>query len=147
MRKFCAIALLPLMLAAFAPQPIGSETQDRLSVQDKRRLSAEVTGAVVDQLIDNGCWVDHSDMAEAKRLRATIRIWLGPDGRFSAPPVLINPESIPSGDKAMQVFVAHAQRALKMCDEIGWKLPERSAEVLAGDFIELTFMPKIGARP
>jgi hypothetical protein len=144
-KRVAAIALLPLALAAFAPQ----QPDDRapLSTAEKKQLSVEIIVAVKAQLMENHCWADHSDMPEARRLSVTIRIWLGPDGHFRAPPQLVNPEQEPLNDRPMQVFLAHARRALDVCNIIGWKLPDRSAELLPENYIDLMFVPKVGTTP
>ena len=135
MKRLAAIALLPLALAAFAPQPPDDE---------KQQSSSEIVGFVSRQLLEKRCWTDHSDMPEARRLRTTFRIWLGPDGKFSLPPQLIDPAVEPTNDEQMRLFIAHARRALNVCNRLGWELPQGAAELLRDNYIDLQFVPKIG---
>lgn len=144
MKRLAAIALLPLALAAFAPQPPDDNAAARLTFEEERKVSSDVMDAIKRQLIENGCWADHRDMPEAKRLSVIFRIQLGPDGHFSAPPRLLDPMQAPANDKPMQTFIAYARQALETCNTQGWQLPEGASEVLRDSYIDLMFVPRIG---
>lgn len=135
MRKLAAIALLPLALAAFAPQRPGPEL---------KRAGAEAVSAIARQLIDKQCWTDHSDMPEARRLSAIFRISLGADGHFTKEPELVHPAAPPLGDAPLQAFIRDARRALTQCNALGFDLSPEDAELLQGEDIDIQFVPKIG---
>lgn len=120
MRRLAAITLLPLALAAFAPQQ--EDLGGGSATTFKRRMEATFEDQIRAQLLWNKCWADHSDMPEAPRLRATFRFTIGPDGHFTTPPALIEPSEDLSNDKPMKTFVAQARRALEVCDARGWEM-------------------------
>lgn len=129
-----------------APAP-GAATNEapRLSVGDRRRMTASIEDAIKSQLVSKGCFADHSDMADAKRLRATFRVWFGRNGKFSQKYQLVAPAREPFNDPPMQAFIAHARRALDMCNNLGWQVPEEYFRLPQPQYIDLTFLPKIGA--
>jgi outer membrane biosynthesis protein TonB len=127
-----------------APASTANEAP-RLSVGDRRRMTATITDILVSQLKDNRCWADHSDMADAKRLRATFRIAFGRNGKFSIRPELISPARKPANDPPLNTFIVHAERALNMCNQIGWRVPEDYFRLPEPRTIDLEFLPKIGA--
>jgi outer membrane biosynthesis protein TonB len=127
-----------------APASASNEAP-RLSVGDRRRMTATITDILVSQLKDNRCWADHSDMADAKRLRATFRIAFGRNGKFSIRPELISPVRKPANDPPLNTFIVHAERALNMCNQIGWRVPEDYFRLPEPRTIDLEFLPKIGA--
>jgi len=127
-----------------APASAANETP-RLSFGDRRRMTATITDILVSQLKDNRCWADHSDMADAKRLRATFRIAFGRNGKFSIRPELVSPVRKPANDPPLNTFIVHAERALNMCNQIGWRVPEDYFRLPEPRTIDLEFLPKIGA--
>ena len=125
--------------------PAASTEAPRLSAGDKRRMTASITDMIKSQLITNRCWADHSDMADAKRLRVTLRVWFSRNGKFSQEYKLISPARDPFNDPPLQTFLAHARRALDMCNNIGWQVPEEYFRLPQPQYIDLEFLPKIGA--
>jgi len=125
--------------------PAAADEAPRLGAGDRRRMTASVTDAIRSQLISNRCWADHSDMADARRLRATIRVWFGRNGKFSKRYEMIAPSREPTGDPPLQAFITHARRALDMCNNIGWVVPEEYFTRLGSPYIDIDFLPKIGA--
>lgn len=117
----------------------------RLSAGDRRRMTASITDIIISQLVDKGCWADHSDMADAKRLTATYRVWFGRNGKFSKPPELINPSRKPANDPPLNTYIVHAERALNKCNTIGWYVPEDYFRLPQPAFIDIEFLPSIGA--
>ena len=130
--------------AGVAPASATPEAP-RLSAGDKRRMTASITDILVSQLRDKECWADHSDMADAKRLRATYRVWFGRNGKFSQPPQLIAPARKPPNDGPLNTFMMHAERALAKCNQIGWYVPEDYFRLPQPAYVDLEFLPKIGA--
>lgn len=125
--------------------PAAANETPRLGAGDRRRMTASVTDAIRSQLISNRCWADHSDMADARRLKATFRVWFGRNGKFSKRYELVNPSREPMGDPPLQAFITHARRALDMCNNIGWVVPEEYFTRLQSPYIDIEFLPKIGA--
>jgi outer membrane biosynthesis protein TonB len=117
--------------------------QPRMGAGEQRKMVASVTDYIRAQLVNNRCWTDHSDMADAQRLHTTIRVWFGRNGKFSRAYELQSRE--PSGDPQMQVFVAHARRALDMCNTIGWIIPEQYFQLPQPQYIDITFVPQVGS--
>jgi outer membrane biosynthesis protein TonB len=131
--------------AATAPATSSAPEAPRLSAGDKRRMTASVADAIRSQLISNRCWADHSDMADARRLKATFRVWFGRNGKFSQKYQLVSPAREPFNDPPMQAFITHARRALDMCNNIGWQVPEAYFQLPQPQYVDLEFLPKIGA--
>lgn len=135
-----------------APAPAGKaatteNAAPRMGAGEMRKTQVTVTDYIRAQLINNKCWTDHSDMADAQRLQTTIRVWFGRDGKFAKPPEMREPARPPTSDIPLQTFVAHAQRALSMCNTIGWKVPEEYFKLQpAPYYIDLVFVPKVGAQ-
>ena len=127
-----------------APASTANEAP-RMSVGDRRRMTATILDIIASQLISNRCWADHSDMADAKRLRATYRIAFGRNGKFSMTPELIEPSRKPANDPPLNTYIVHAERALNMCNQIGWKIPEEYFRLPEPRTIEFVFLPSIGA--
>jgi len=123
----------------------AAEAAPRMGVGDRRRMTATITDIIISQLIDNRCWADHSDMADAKRLRATFRIAFGRNGKFSIQPQLVSPMRKPANDPPLNTFIVHAERALSMCNQKGWIVPEAYFRLPEPRTIDLEFLPKIGA--
>lgn len=115
----------------------------RMGAGEQRKMVASITDYIRSQLVKNRCWTDHSDMADAQRLKTTIRVWFGPSGKFSRPYELQSRE--PSGDPPLQVFVQHARRALDMCNTIGWVVPPEYFKLPQPQYIDITFVPQVGA--
>jgi hypothetical protein len=102
--------------------------------------------AIGSQLISNRCWTDHSDMADAHRLRAVINIRLGRNGRFLDEPKLVEPARPPANDPAMQAYIQETFMALNKCNAIGFKIPPEYFELPpASQEILLVFLPKVTA--
>ncbi|MEQ1785321.1 MAG: hypothetical protein ABMA14_28580, partial [Hyphomonadaceae bacterium] len=123
----------------------ASKEAPRLSAGDKRRMTASVEDIIKSQLITKGCFADHSDMADAKRLRVTIRVWFGRNGKFSQAYQMISPGREPFNDPPLQAFITHARRALDMCNNLGWQVPDDYFRLPQPQYIDLEFVPKIGA--
>ena len=130
--------------AGVAPAASSKEAP-RLSAGDKRRMTASIEDIIKSQLITKGCFADHSDMADAKRLRVTLRVWFGRNGKFSQAYQLVAPAREPFNDPPLMAFLAHARRALDMCNNLGWQVPEDYFRLPQPQYIDLTFVPKIGA--
>jgi hypothetical protein len=118
----------------------------RLGAGDLKRMTASIEQIILSQLIGNGCWADHSDMADARRLKATFRIWFGRGGKFSQAYQLVSPAREPSGDIPLQTFIAHARRALDKCNTIGWHVPEDYFKLPQPQYIDITFIPKVAVQ-
>jgi len=125
--------------------PAAADEAPRLGAGDRRRMTASVTDAIRSQLIANRCWADHSDMADARRLKATFRVAFSRNGKFSKRYQMIAPSREPTGDPPLQAFITHARRALDMCNNIGWVIPEEYFTRLGSPDIDIEFLPKIGA--
>ncbi|MDP3738834.1 MAG: hypothetical protein Q8R02_15675 [Hyphomonadaceae bacterium] len=108
---------------------------------DMKRMTATVKDFITSQLTSNNCWTDQEDMADARRLRATIRVRFGRDGHFLGAPQLIEPSREPSGDPPLQVFVQRARIALEMCNKIGFRVPAEYFEVQPAQYIDIVFLP------
>ena len=132
--------------AGVAPAASSKEAP-RLSAGDKRRMTATVEDIIKSQLITKGCFADHSDMADAKRLRVTLRVWFGRNGKFSQKYELVSPARDPFNDPPLQAFLAHARRALDKCNNLGWQVPDDYFRLPQPQYIDLEFVPKIGANP
>lgn len=130
-----------------AAPPSSSKEPERLSVGDRRQMTASVEDAIRSQLIAKGCFADHSDMADARRLRVTLRVWFGRNGKFSQAYQLVSPAREPSNDQPLQVFLTHARRALDMCNNLGWQVPPDYFRLPQPQYIDIVFLPKIGADP
>lgn len=128
--------------AAASAASAGKEAP-RMGAGEQRRMVVSITDYIRAQLVNNRCWTDHSDMADAGRLSATFRVWFARNGKFARAYELQSRE--PSGDPQLQVFVAHARRALDMCNTIGWIVPEEYFRLPQPQYIDITFVPKIGA--
>lgn len=134
------------------PAPAGrtatTETgAPRMGAGEMRKTQVTVTEYIRAQLVNNRCWTDHSDMADAARLKTTIRVWFGRDGKFSKDPELREPTREPFNDPPMQVFIQHARTALSKCNTIGWKVPPEYFKIEPSPaFIDIQFVPKIGAQ-
>lgn len=125
--------------------PAAADEAPRLGAGDRRRMTASVTDAIRSQLVANRCWADHSDMADARRLTATFRVTFGRNGKFSKRYQMIAPSREPTADPPLQAFITHARRALDMCNNIGWVIPEEYFTRLGSPDIDIEFLPKIGA--
>lgn len=108
---------------------------------DMKRMTATVKDFITAQLTSNNCWTDQEDMADARRLRATIRVRFGRDGHFLGTPQLIEPSREPSGDPPLQVFVQRARIALEMCNKIGFRVPAEYFEAQPAQYIDIVFLP------
>ena len=141
--KYPAVIVLALALTAFAPQQDGAKNTPNPDA-GRKAAAMETVDSISSHLIKSRCWTDHSDMADARRLRATFRVWFGRDGRFSRAPELVYPATIPADDAPMQMFVAHASNALKKCNELGWPIPANYFEFSdPPPAIDIEFMPKV----
>ncbi len=124
----------------------GDTGAPRPGAGDMRKMTASVTDYIRAQLIANKCWTDHSDMADARRLKATFRVWFGRNGKFSQPYQMVSPTREPAGDGPLLTFVAHARRALDMCNKIGWRVPEDYFKLPQPQYIDIEFLPKIATQ-
>lgn len=127
--------------------PASSNEAPRMGAGEKRRMVASIEDIIKSQLITKGCFADHSDMADAKRLRVTLRVWFGRTGKFSQKYELVSPAREPFNDPPLQAFLTHARRALDMCNNLGWQVPDEYFRLPQPQYIDLTFVPKIGADP
>lgn len=124
----------------------GDVGAPRPGAGDMRKMTASVTDFIRAQLVNNKCWTDHSDMADARRLKATFRVWFGRNGKFSQPYQMVSPTREPSGDVPLSTFVLHARRALDMCNKIGWRVPEDYFKLPQPQYIDIEFLPKIATQ-
>ena len=130
-----------------SPNPAsGEKGAPRRGVGDMKRMTASITDYIRSQLIANRCWTDHSDMADARRLKATFRVWFGRNGTFSQAYQLVSPGREPAGDVPLQTFIAHGRRALDMCNKIGWVVPPEYFELPQPQPIDIEFLPKIATQ-
>jgi outer membrane biosynthesis protein TonB len=116
-----------------------ADAAPRKGAGDHQRMTITVADFIRDQLQRRGCWADQEDMADAKRLRATIRIRFDRDGRLLDEPQLISPAREPAGDQPMQIFVQRARRALSMCSP--FTVPREYYEVNPPQYIDIEFLP------
>lgn len=142
MRRLRVIAAL--MLAAFAPQTPTDIKPPRLEAAETRRVTASLGDYIATQLINNGCWTDHRDMSDARRLLAVFRVHIGADGHFTQEPELIRPAPPPSGDAPLQTFIGYAREALAKCNAIGFKIPPDAADLVRDQAIDIYFSPRVG---
>ena len=132
-----------------APSPNRSTTNlaqvpdaaARRGVGDQSRMTITVAEFVRQQLLSKGCWTDQDDMPDAKRLRATIRVRFGRDGKFLEEPQLIQPSRPPVGDQPMQIFIERARRALSKCNQLGFQVPSEYFSSTPVQWIEIEFLP------
>ncbi len=110
-------------------------------------MTASIEDIIKSQLITKQCFADHSDMADAKRLRVTLRVWFGRNGKFSQGFQLVSPAREPINDPPLMAFLAHARRALDKCNNLGWQVPDDYFRLPQPQYIDLEFVPKIGANP
>jgi outer membrane biosynthesis protein TonB len=115
------------------------EDKARTGVGDQTRMTVTVADFIRSQLIAKGCWADQDDMADARRLRAVIRVRFERDGRLAAPPELRDPARTPSNDPPMQIFVQRAFRSLNICSP--FTVPPEYFEVSPPPWIDITFTP------
>lgn len=134
-----------------APAPAGKTasptTGTTMGTGEKRRMQLSVADYIRTQLVNKQCWTDHSDMADAIRLKTTIRVWFGRDGKFAREPELREPSRPPTSDVPLATFIAHAQRALAMCNAKGWQIPPEYFKLEPQPhYIDIEFVPKVGAQ-
>lgn len=108
---------------------------------DMKRMTITVADFIKVQLVNKGCWGDQDDLADARRLRATIRVRFGRDGHLLSQPELINPTREPSNDPVLQVFVGRARTALNKCNTLGFQVPPEYFEVQPVQYIDIEFLP------
>lgn len=111
----------------------------RRGAGDNRQMTITVADFIRSQLISRGCWADQDDMADAKRLRAVIRIRFERDGRLLGSPELIEPSREPSADRPMQIFIQRARRALNQCSP--FTVPAEYYAVSPPQWIDIEFLP------
>jgi hypothetical protein len=114
----------------------GRQTANTVTIRD----------FISSQLISNRCWTDHSDMADAHRLRTVIRVRFGRNGRFLEEPQMIEPSRPPTNDQVLQVYIQHAFTALNKCNTLGFAVPKEYFETQPAQYIDLVFLPKIAAQ-
>lgn len=132
-------AIVALMLAALAAQPLSM-------AQETTTPAQRFLGDIRQHLIGNRCWSDHSDMPDARRLRAIFRVWIGQDGKFSRVPEMVYPTAAPVADAPMSEFVVLVLNALATCNELGWPVPENYFEPSkVPAWIDIEFLPKTSA--
>jgi outer membrane biosynthesis protein TonB len=129
-----------------SPAPSSSSPQKpQMGAGEKRAMKATILDIIATQLAKE-CWADHSDMADAKRLRATFRFEFNRNGKFKAQPQLIKPTRKPANDPPLNTYIVHAERALNQCNQIGWRIPEDYFRLPAADqVIEFEFLTSLGA--
>jgi outer membrane biosynthesis protein TonB len=116
-----------------------TDAAPRSGVGDNRRMTVTVADFIRSQLIAKGCWNDQDDMADARRLRAVIRIRFERDGRLMGAPELREPARLPAGDPPMQIFTQKAFRALNMCSP--FTVPPEYYAVSPAQWIDIEFVP------
>jgi outer membrane biosynthesis protein TonB len=117
----------------------------RPGVGDMKRNTATVTDFIRAQLVNNKCWTDHSDMADARRLKATFRVKFDRNNKMTMSE-LVSPSREPIGDGPLQTFIAHARRALDMCNKKGWNVPPEYFNLPQPQTIDIEFLPKIATQ-
>ncbi len=116
-----------------------TDASPRSGAGDNKRMTVTVADFIRSQLIAKGCWNDQDDMADARRLRAVIRIRFDRDGRLLGAPELREPARLPAGDPPMQIFTQRAFRALNMCSP--FTVPPEYYEVTPAQWIDIEFVP------
>jgi outer membrane biosynthesis protein TonB len=136
------------------PKPQGTASKStnttnqkpQLGANAQKRMQVTIEDAIRAQLVNNRCWTDHSDMADAPRLAATFRVWFSRSGKFAREPQLIDPTREPSGDPPLQVFVQLGRTALQKCNTIGWRVPEEYFQLPNQPaYIDIEMVPKVAA--
>ncbi|HVY88331.1 MAG TPA: hypothetical protein VG942_05645 [Hyphomonadaceae bacterium] len=112
----------------------------RAGAGDMKRMTATVTDFIRAQLLAKGCWTDHDDMADARRLRAVIRVRFTASGHFLGDPQLVDPRE-PSSDPPMQAFIGFARTALDKCNRLGFQVPQEYFQVQPAQYIDIEFLP------
>jgi hypothetical protein len=129
--------------AAARPSPSNAPRKEgeapRRGVGDNQRMTITVADFIRSQMLSRGCWNDQDDMADARRLRAEIRVRFSRDGRFIEPPELVTPARPPTGDPPMQVFVQRAFRGLQQCSP--FTVPPEYYETNPPQWIVIEFIP------
>ncbi len=112
----------------------------RTSVGDPNHApSVTIADYIRSQLVEKGCWADQDDMADAKRLRAVIRVRFERDGRLLGAPELREPTRPPAGDPPMQIFIQRAFRSLNQCEP--FQLPAEYVQTTPPRWIDILFVP------
>jgi outer membrane biosynthesis protein TonB len=115
------------------------DAKPRAGAGNNKDMTVTVADFIRSQLISRGCWNDQDDMADAKRLRAVIRIRFDRDGSLLGAPELREPSRPPAGDPPMQIFTQRAFRALNLCSP--FTVPAEYYEVQPAQWIDITFTP------
>lgn len=113
----------------------------REGVGDRNKNSASIADQIMSQLLARNCWGDQDDMADSRRLRATIAVQFSRDGKIRGGLKLIEPSSRPTNDPPMQVFIQRAYDALNKCNTLGFQVPEAYFQYNPPLIIELDFRP------
>lgn len=92
-------------------QPRSSE--QRRGAGDMSGNTASVVAMIQSQMYV--CWDDVVDLPNPGRLNVTVRMVLNPDGTLRGPVELVEPRRAPIGDRAMQVAIERAIRAVQRC--------------------------------
>ncbi len=109
-------APIPHLSNSASVAPAGPASSSDLSQQIRAQLDAK------------RCWTDSGNMMDAQRLRASFGVSFTANGKFASEPRLIAPETEPSDDPAMMVFLAKARAALRTCNNLGFDLPAGAAQ-------------------
>lgn len=131
-----------------APAPAGkpatsADEKPRMGAGAQRRAQVTITDFIRAQLVNKKCWTDHSDMADAQRLKATFRVRFAANGKFVGDPELREPSREPFNDPPLQVFIQHARTALAKCNALGWQIPKEYWDLEPAPYwIDLEMVPK-----
>lgn len=131
-----------------APAPAGkpatsANEKPRMGAGAQRQAQVTITDFIRAQLVNKKCWTDHSDMADAQRLKATFRVRFAANGKFVGDPELREPSREPFNDPPLQVFIQHARTALAKCNQLGWQIPPQYWDLQPAPYwIDLEMVPK-----
>lgn len=135
---------LPKSSPAPAGKPATSANEKpHMGAGAQRKSQITVTDYIRAQLVNKRCWTDHSDMADAQRLKATFRVRFSANGKFVGDPELREPAREPFNDPPLQVFIQHARTALAKCNTLGWQIPKEYWDLQPSPYwIDLEMVPK-----
>jgi hypothetical protein len=133
--RYLALGVLACLGAA------GANAQEATTPASPPRQTATVADSIMSQILAKRCWTDQDDMADARRLRATLAIQFGRDGHFLSPPKLVSPAVEPTNDPPLQLFIVRARKALDKCNVMGFTVPEAYFSYTPPLIIELEFRP------
>lgn len=93
-----------------------SSEAPRRGIGNQQTNTATLAQFVFQEMVNRNCWRDSSDMPDASRLAAVIRITFKRGGMFDGEPTLVQPSRPPTNDIPLQTFISRTFAALKRCE-------------------------------